>query len=235
MKRQSSLIEDSRFALAYRVQEPVASPPAALLILLHGVGGNETNLADLASNVASDTVVVFPRGPVQLAPAQHAWFNVRFDATGPQINANEAEESRRTLVHFVAQMQAAYDVAPAQTTIAGFSQGGILSASVSLSAPECVGAFAVLAGRILPELEPALASRERLRHLQGFMAHGRDDTKLPAFWAERAHAWLDRLHVPHVLQWYPGGHGIHPDMARDFTDWLQSLRLATNPTTHANV
>lgn len=99
-------------------------------------------------------------------------------------------------------------------------QRGILSASVGLSAPESVKGFAVLAGRILPELEPVLASRERLAGLQALIAHGRADDKLPVSWAERAHAWLEDLGVKHELRLYPGGHGISSAMALDFHAWL---------------
>lgn len=62
--------------------------------------------------------------------------------------------SRLALIRFVKQMQATFGIAPQHTVIAGFSQGGILSFSVALSAPERVAGFGVLSGRILPELEP---------------------------------------------------------------------------------
>lgn len=228
----SALQDDSGFALAFRVLEPVPDHPTSLLLLLHGVGGNETNLAALGDEVAADTLVVLPRGPLQFGAGQYAWFRVAFTVDGPQIVADEAEASRLGLIGFVGQLQARYGIAPERTVIAGFSQGGILSASVALSSPECVRGFAVLAGRILPELEPVVASRERLASLQGLIAHARDDTKLPAAWAERAHARLDQLGVSHDMRWYPGDHGISAPMARDLLDWLETLRHA--PSTRAS-
>ncbi len=57
-----------------------------------------------------------------------------------------------------------------RTVVAGFSQGGIMSASVALTRPEAVGGFGILAGRILPELEPAIADPAALRHLRAFIA-----------------------------------------------------------------
>lgn len=223
MNGLSALVTDPAFALAYRVRAPAPARPAALLVLLHGVGGNETNLAGLAAGVAADTLVVLPRGRLELGAGQYAWFRVAFTAGGPRIEAGEAEESRLALIRFVAQLQAAHGIAAARTTIAGFSQGGILSASVGLTAPESVGGFAVLSGRILPELEPLLAPRERLARVRALIAHGRDDDKLPLHWAERADAWLQRLGVPHTLRLYPGGHGIGDAMARDFLEWTQGV------------
>lgn len=229
MKTLSSLFADPAFALAFRVREPAPAASDALLVLLHGVGSNESNLADLSSGVASDTLVVLPRGRLELAPGQYAWFRVAFTASGPRIVADEAEASRLALIRLIEQLQTAHGVAPERTVIAGFSQGGILSASVALSAPERVRGFAILSGRILPELEPALASPGRLARLHGLVAHGRDDSKLPVTWAERADAWLDRLGVPHVLRLYPGDHGISSPMARDFLAWQQALLASASP------
>ncbi len=216
-------VTDPAFALAFRVREPVPPAPSALLVLLHGVGGNETNLADLATAVAPGTLVALPRGPLELGVGQYGWFRVAFTETGPQIVASEAESARTTLIRFVGQLRAAHGIAAARTVIAGFSQGGILSASVALTAPESVRGFAVLAGRILPELEPMLASRERLAGIEGLIAHGHDDDKLPVSWAQRADAWLTQLGVAHDLRLYPGGHGIGMAMAADFVHWADAL------------
>jgi phospholipase/carboxylesterase len=120
-------------------------------------------------------------------------------------------------------MQAAYGVAPNGTVVAGFSQGGIISASVALTQPKIVAGFGVLAGRILPEIEPRLANRQMLARIQGFIGHGRDDTKLPVDWAHRADAWLTDLGVPHETHLYPGDHGIPQPMQVDFFDWFQRV------------
>ena len=114
-------------------------------------GGQETNLMDIAAGLDPDTLVVFPRGPLPMGAQQFAWFRVAFTASGPRIVPEEAERSRTTL-------------------IAGFSQGGILSASVALSAPESVVGFAVLSG------------------LKAFSGHGTQDSKLPVDWAHRSDA-----------------------------------------------
>ena len=109
---------------------------------------------------------------------------------------------------------------PARTVIAGFSQGGILSASVGLSEPGDVTGFAILSGRILPELEPHIAPRETLPGLSALIAHGRFDNKLPIEWADRADHWLTKLGVPHETRRYPIGHELNTDVVADFNQWL---------------
>jgi phospholipase/carboxylesterase len=216
----SPLQQEAAFEFSFRLRRPKAAKPKACVVLLHGVGGNETNLADLAIGIDPDTLVVLPRGPISIGPNQFAWFRVAFTANGPSIVATEAEESRRRLIRFIAQLQSTYGIAAQDTVVAGFSQGGILSASVALSAPECVAGFAILSGRILPELEPHLASRKRLARLRGFIAHGEFDSTLSVVWSQRADQWLDELGVPHLTRLYPIGHEVGAAMRADFLAWL---------------
>ena len=217
-----ALQHSAAFELAFRVRQPQPVKPTACVVLLHGVGGSESNLADLAYDLGPDTLVVLPRGPLVLGPGQYAWFRVAFTASGPSIVESEAEHSRLTLIRFVEQLQAAFDIAPRSTVIAGFSQGGIMSASVALTAPERVAAFGLLSGRILPELQPHLADRARLAPLQAFIGHGDYDTKLPVMWAQRSDQLLTELGVAHQTHRYPIDHGISPAMQADFLDWLRS-------------
>ena len=219
----SPLIVEPVSGIAYRQRQPLRQPPAALLILLHGVGGNEQNLFAVAAAAERDSLVVLPRGRLTLGPAAFAWFHVTFGASGPRINVAEANDSRLELIRFVGALQALHGVAPTRTVIAGFSQGGILSASVALSAPDRVAGFGLLSGRILPELEPALAPQAQLATLRAFVGHGRADDKLPVDWATRSAEWLTELGVPHTLRLYPTGHELAPAMQAEFLQWSAAV------------
>lgn len=208
--------------LAYRRLD-ANDRPRRLLVLAHGVGGNEENLAPLGARAPRDTAVVLVRAPLVLGPGQYAWFPVVFTPQGPQPDLDAAEGSRQRLVDFVSTLQARLGVKPADTVLAGFSQGGIMSASVGLTRPGLVAGFGVLAGRILPELEPLIAPRHALSRVHGFIAHGRDDSKLPVDWAHRADDWLTTLGVPHEARFYPGGHAVSPAMEGDFLAWLGAV------------
>lgn len=207
-------------ALAFRTR-PTEGNAQRLLVLLHGVGGNETNLAALAASIPNDTRIVLARGPLTLGPSQHAWFRVAFGAHGPTPDLDAAEASRVRLIAFVSQLQAAFSVPASKTVVAGFSQGGIMSASIGLTRPDALAGFGILAGRILPELAPQIAERAALGSLRGFIGHGRDDTKLPVDWAYKADSWLKELGVDHDTRLYPGDHGIPPAMQADFAQWFE--------------
>jgi len=206
--------------LAYRAIEP-ATPPTRLLALLHGVGGNETNLIPLGQEVTGDTLVVFPRAPLEIGAGQFAWFPVRFGADGPQIDFDEAMRSTHALQSFLRDLQARHGIRASRSVIAGFSQGGIMSANVGLTAPDVVSGVGVLSGRILPDIEPLVADAASLRTLDVLVVHGVQDNKLPPTWAQKADALLTRLDVPHATRLYPAGHEISAAMQRDFLSWLQ--------------
>lgn len=210
-------------SLAFRtLSHEGGAVPRRLLVLLHGVGGNETHLATLG-DMLQDTRVVLARGPLAFGPGQHAWFQVAFGPQGPRPDLQAAEQSRQRLSHFIEELQSVYAIPAAQTVVAGFSQGGIMSASLGLTRPELVAGFGILAGRILPEIAPLLAAPAALKRVQAFIGHGRDDTKLPVDWARRADAWLSELGVPHETRLYPGDHGISAAMRDDFLAWLGQL------------
>ena len=218
------LTTDAESGLQYRLR-PAAGRPAGRLLLLHGVGGNETNLLNLAGTIDPRIDIAFVRGPLTFGPNQHAWFPVRFGPNGPEIDAARADASRVQLITLLRALHArdAEHGTPAlPTVIAGFSQGGIMSASVGLTSPADVAAFAVLCGRILPEIDPLIAPRDALRPLHALVMHGHADDKLPVAWAHAADAKLTALGVAHDTRLYDAGHELTAQMARDFGRWVDA-------------
>ena len=209
----SSLQVEPHSGLLFR-KSSESDEPRARLLLLHGVGGNESNLASFASYLPSNLEVLLLQAPLQIAPQGFAWFQVSFTSEGPRIDPVQADASRRRLLTFLDALP------PLPTIIAGFSQGGILSASVGLSAPQKVKGFGLLSGRILPELESDIAPANALATLSAFVAHGRHDTKLPQYWADRADALLTRLGVSHETRLYDMDHEIVAEEITDFAHWL---------------
>ncbi len=221
------LQKDAAFELSFRIRQPQPRAPQSLLVLLHGVGCSEMDMADVATGMGPDTLVVLARGPLTLGLGKFAWFRVAFTPSGPQIEEAEAESSRLTLLRFIQQIQAAYQIQTDRTVVAGFSQGGIMSASVALSEPEVVAGFGLLCGRILPELQSHLAQKSRLKSLHAFVAHGDFDNTLPVTWADRSDMLLKDLEVDFESHRYPIHHSISSDMRADFIRWLNNTIKAS--------
>jgi phospholipase/carboxylesterase len=207
--------------LAHRVRPAQAGTgKAPCLLLLHGVGSNEAGFIELARQMDPRLVVILLRGPLVLAPGRFAWFQVSFTPSGPAIDAAQAEASRIKLLQFVGQLPAAYDVDPQRIWIAGFSQGGIMSASVGLTAPSSVAGFGVLSGRILPEVLPRVVRGPALADVKAFVSHGVHDQTLGIHFAHHAREVLSTLGVPLEYHEYPAGHGLDAAMVSDFQGWL---------------
>lgn len=196
--------------------------PKARLLLLHGVGSNEDNLASLAGSLPEDLEVLLLRGPLQVGPQGFAWYQVNFTSNGPAFDYQQAESSRQLLKSFIEALPRL------PTVIAGFSQGGIMSASVGLTEPELVKGFALLSGRMLREIEPQIASAERLQSVSAFIAHGDRDGVLSIDWANEADAWLKRIGVAHETHFYDMDHEIVAEELTDFSQWLTRTLSLSN-------
>ncbi len=217
-----NLIQHPTLPLAHRLRSPASglTEGSSCLILLHGVGANEANLIDLAARQDPRLSVILARAPLTFGPGQYGWFPVNFTVSGPMIDVAQAEQSRQTLVEFIDGLPAAYGIDPQRIWIAGFSQGGILSASVGLTRPDKVAGFGILSGRILPEIAPLTAAPEALRTLHGFISHGVQDGKLTIEYARSAQRLLQDKQVQLTYREYDAGHELNAAMQQDFGQWL---------------
>jgi len=222
MPAPGDLIQADDYAFAFRRLEPLPDAPRALLVLLHGVGGDEDQLAALGARAPAGTVVVLARGHRSISGGKWGWYRVGFSENGPQVVEDEMHEARRRLLEFLAQLQRHHDIAPARTWVAGFSQGGILAATLALTAPEAMGGFVMMSGRLLPEVDALVATPQRLHHLRALITHGRDDGTLPVAGAREAASRLQRLGLPHSLQLYDAAHELTTAMQDDVACWLQA-------------
>lgn len=191
--------------------------PKGRLVLLHGVGSNEENLAPLAGQLSADLEVLLVRAPRQLGPGGYGFYAVSFATGKPAFEFDHAEASRLQLIALLEGLP------PLPTVIAGFSQGGIMSAGVGLSAPQYLKGFALLSGRMLEEFTPSIAPAPAREGLQAFIAHGHRDGVLPVVCARQSQAWLERLGVAHVLRLYDMGHEVSAAELSDFSGWLNQV------------
>lgn len=220
MRSPTDLLHDAQYAFAFRTVEAAVDAPRTLLVLLHGVGGDELQWADFAGRVSAEMVVALPRGHRTISGERLGWFREGLSEDGPQIVADEADEARGKLIDFLEQLQRRHDVPPERTVVAGFSQGGMLAAAAGLTAPASLAGFAMLGGRVMPELEPVTARPPALAHLHALVLHGRRDDVLPFEWAERAAARLDALGIAHAMQPFDAAHEPAPAMQDALLGWL---------------
>jgi phospholipase/carboxylesterase len=209
--------------LHYLVRQPkikTAHPP--LLILLHGVGGNEQNLFSFANDLPDNYLVVSARGPLILGANSFAWFQVDFAGGRPQINEQQAENARLILIDFIEKLKNELDFDQEQVYLMGFSQGGIMSYSVALTVPEKIKGIAVMSSRLLPEIKPFVADEQRLAKLKIFISHGKQDAVLNYQYATDALVYLKTKKLSPEFHSYDEGHTINKQMFDDVNQWLKT-------------
>jgi phospholipase/carboxylesterase len=195
-------------------------PP--LLVLLHGVGANEHQMANIAPAFDPRFLVVSVRSPLVLGPNAFGWFHVTFTPQGPVIDAEEAEAGWTLLARFVDEAVAAYGADPARVYVGGFSQGAIMSLAALLTAPRKIAGAVAMSGRLLPEVLPHAAPADELRGRRVLIVHGEADEKLGVHLARWAREQLERLPLALTYRELPMAHAITDESLAVVTDWLSA-------------
>lgn len=215
----------SALSLAHVVRAPAAGANASgdrppLLVLLHGVGAHERQMAQLAPTFDPRFVVVSARSPLELGPGAFGWFHVAFTREGPVLVTEELESGWRLLARFIDEAVAEYGADSARVYVAGFSQGGIMALAALLTAPEKVAGAVAMSGRLPPEVLSHAAGAERLEGKSVLVVHGTADDKLGIQFARQAREQLERYPLALTYRELPMGHTITEESLAVVTEWL---------------
>jgi len=213
-------------SLFYHARAPKQSVQApALLILLHGVGCDENFWADSLPQLDERFLILSVRAPERYANGGYCWFPVKF-ANGKFIfDAAQAQASWRALTEFATAAAAAYNIAPKQSYLLGFSQGATVALCAMLTAPEKLGGVIALNGQVMAQVKPHAADAKRLRNFPVLYGYGALDPIVPLSSARRARAFLTARDVALEMREFQSGHELTAETWRVTTHWL-AARLA---------
>jgi phospholipase/carboxylesterase len=193
-------------------------PP--LLVLMHGVGGNEQQMAQLMPLFDPRFIVLSVRSSIALGPNAFAWFHVTFTPNGPAIDAAEAERGWSAIASFIDEAVAEYQADPGRVFVAGFSQGGIMSLAALLTSPARIAGAVCMSGRLLPEVLPKMASPDELQDKPLLIIHGAADDKLGIHFARSARDQLARTPIALTYREMPMAHTMTRESLGVVTEWL---------------
>jgi predicted esterase len=186
------------------------------LLVLHGTGGDESDLLPLARQMAPESNLLSPRGQV-IENGMPRFFR-RLD-----IGVfDEADLTKRVadLGRFVRAASNQYGFDPARVRALGYSNGANTAAAMLLLDPTLLEGAALLRA-ILP-LEPP-----RAPDLSGktvLLAAGRRDPYAPIERVEALASLLNQAGASVDLRWSVGGHELAPEEIDATADWLDALR-----------
>lgn len=180
------------------VLAPGADPTRAPILLLHGTGGNETDLIGLGRQVAPGATLLSPRGKV-LENGMPRFFRRLAEGV-----FDEEDVSRRAaeLARFVSEARDAYGLAA--PVALGFSNGANIAAALMWEHPE------VLAGAVLMRVMRPLA-RDPVGGLGGrraLMLNGAVDPLTTPEEAAGVARALEAAGAAVTLEIVPAGHGL---------------------------
>jgi phospholipase/carboxylesterase len=208
--------------LQYIIRKPKPhkeNPP--LLILLHGYGSNKEDLFSFAEELPDNLLIISAQAPLSMDFGSYAWYSINFDdKNGKFSDLKEAKESIDKIALFIDEIKEKYNTDITKTFLLGFSQGAILSYSLSFFYPNKVQHAIALSGYINTELLPKNISKEIKTDY--YCSHGSVDQVLPVDWARKSKPFLDNLGLQNVYSEYPVGHGVAPQNFYSFKNWIEA-------------
>jgi phospholipase/carboxylesterase len=183
------------------------------LLMLHGTGGDESDLLDLGRAIAPGTALLSPRGQA-VENGMPRFFRRLAEGV-----FDEADLVRRTgdLVRFVAEARGVYGLAA--PVAVGFSNGANIAAATLLLYPK------VLAGAVLlrPMAPFVTSPTPDLAGTPVLMLSGAADPIVPGDNAARLAATLERSGAAVDHQVVPAGHALTQMDLRLAEAWYRSL------------
>ena len=185
---------------------------APTLLLLHGTGGDESDLLPLGKLLDPSANRLSPRGKV-LESGMPRFFRRLAEGV---FDVPDLIRRAGELAAFVPAAAAAYGFDAARVTSAGFSNGANVAAGLLLLHPGVLKDAILLHPMVplIPDRLPDLSST------RVFIGAGHQDPIAPPAETERLAALLRRAGADVTLHWQPGGHGLSRDEVQAAAAWL---------------
>lgn len=191
-----------------------------VMVLLHGRGADESDLAPLGGKLASGAALVLPRAPHPGAPWGYGpgWAWYRYEG-GDRPEVESFRASQEALSELMAGLPDVVGYRPGPVVLGGFSQGGTMSIGFALQHPGVTATVLVFSG-FLPDHPDVSISPEAVAGSAFWWGHGTRDPAVHHELAVRGRAALRQVGAELESRDYPMGHGISPQELSDASAWL---------------
>ena len=186
-------------------------PDAPLVVLLHGRGSDEEQIATLAGHLPRRLAYAAVRAPIAEGGG-YAWFANR------GIGRPVAESLTETMAWFREWLDTEAGERP--VVLVGFSGGAAFAGGLLLADPARWAGVAVLLGT-LPFEAGVPVDAGRLADVPVLLARGEQDRVIPGDLLDRTWAYLHQESGAALTAHLdPGGHGLSARAVTTLSDWL---------------
>ncbi|MBG6191058.1 phospholipase/carboxylesterase [Arthrobacter sp. CAN_A212] len=191
------------------------TPDSPVLLLLHGTGGTEHDLLQLAQRLAPGAGYLAPRGPVQ-EQGMNRWFR-RFGEG--KFDVDDVVRRAGELADFVQWARQNYGLGERKVIAVGFSNGANIALATVLLHPQALADVVAFSGMY------PLGDRSFDGDLSGTavaLFNGEADAMAPVTSVTQLKSVLDNTgsDVHQVVR--EGGHGVHPVEVDAAATWIGS-------------
>jgi phospholipase/carboxylesterase len=188
---------------------PSAQAPAGALVLMHGRGADEHDLAPLLDALDPDRRLLglLPRGPLSLPPGGAHWYVVR------RVGYPDESTFLPTLDQAGTWLDATLDehgIPPERTVLGGFSQGAVMCYALGLGAGRPAPAAILAMSGFVPRVEGFKLDLESRAGLPVSISHGTLDPIIAVDFGRDARARLEAAGLAVRYREDPVGHQISP-------------------------
>jgi phospholipase/carboxylesterase len=195
-------------SLTYGLRKPRESPQGALL-LMHGRGADEHDLAPLLQALDPDANLlgVLPRGPLALPPGGRHWYVLR------EVGSPDRETFLQTfelLSNWVDGLLAEHEITPERLVVGGFSQGAVMAYALALASERPRPAAILAFSGFIPRVDGFDLDLEARAGLPVSISHGSLDPIISVDFAREARARLEAADLAVRYREDPVPHTIAP-------------------------
>jgi predicted esterase len=192
---------------------------ADTLLVLHGTGGNESDLIGIGQAIAPGAAILSPRGNVLENGAPRFFKRIAEGVFEPKEVRTRAEE----LARFIRAAAVTYRLDPSRIFAFGYSNGANIASTVMLIEPGAIQ------GSILfrPMLVYEPPDKPDLSGSSIFISAGRLDPIVPTASVEQLAEIFRSGNADVTLKWQISGHNLVPSEVREAAEWfaLQRARV----------
>ena len=185
-----------------------------VVLALHGTGGNELDLVELARAAAPGAGILSPRGNV-LENGMNRFFRRLEEGV---FDLEDLLARTEELAEFIAGAKEAYRVANQKLIALGFSNGANIAASLLLQRPDSLNGAVLLRAMtpFMPRENPVLAGKRIL------MLSGAADPIVPAENAQKLAQLLTESGAQIVHQILPASHQMTQEDLTVTAEWFRA-------------